>query len=77
MAKAIALGLRLFAFSKYFNVRLDNTKTNSNRYLTIFGTENSNFLVVWEFLGIFSKDELKEQYPKLAEAIRPKPSFHS
>jgi hypothetical protein len=65
MAKAVALGLRLFAFSKYFNVRLDSPKNNSNCYLTVYGRENPNFMVIWEFIEIVSREELKQYYPEL------------
>jgi hypothetical protein len=48
-----------FALSHYFlKIRLDTYKRNSNFFGQLLGSENANFLVIWEFIELVSEQEL-------------------
>jgi hypothetical protein len=48
-----------FGLSHYFlTLRLDISKRNSNFFSSLLGSENANFLVIWEFIELVSEQEL-------------------
>ena len=48
-----------FGLSHYFlRLRLDSVKNNSNFFNKLLGSENANFLVIWEFIDLVSVKEL-------------------